>query len=104
MDRAAAQDKSMRNGSRVSWIEGWETTEVGSAYLFEKPQSRVRKMPRFPDSIDCISNDYNYCNSSIYSTNRDCSELSNNDNSTYYTNNSYYKPKRADNNQYNNNT
>jgi len=51
------------------WSEGWETANVGGAYLFEKPQSRARRIPRFSDIIgdnnnsaydaDCDSSAYN---------------------------------------------
>jgi hypothetical protein len=35
----------------------WRTANVGSAYLFEKPRSGVRKIPRFSD----IADDNDYC-------------------------------------------
>jgi hypothetical protein len=48
---------------------------MGSASLFEKPRSRVRKMPRFLGSLDRTSDDDYYCddhayyNSNVYHTN-----------------------------------
>ena len=40
--------------------------EVGSAYLFRKPQSKVRKMPRFSGSLDCTTSDDYHCDNNAY--------------------------------------
>jgi hypothetical protein len=52
--------------------------EVGGAYLFEKPRSGVRKMPRFPDSTDATTDDVS------------C------DSGAYYSDDAHRKPKKAD--------
>jgi hypothetical protein len=46
--------------------------EVGSVYLFEKPQSKVRKMLRFLGSLDYTSNDDNDCNNNAYCDSSTC--------------------------------
>src|SRR3984893_13788310 len=77
--------------------------EVGGPRLFEKLQSRVRKMPRSLDPTDHISNDDNCCDSGTYSANGDCSGLSDNDDSAYYTDDACWRLTRADADQYDSN-
>ena len=56
-------------------------------------------MPRSLDPTDHTSDDDDCCDSGAYSTNGDCSGLSNNDNSTYYTNDACCRLTRADTDQ-----
>jgi hypothetical protein len=46
--------------------------EVGDAYLFEKPQSRVGKMTRFSGSLDYTSSDDYYCDNNAYCDSGTC--------------------------------
>ena len=46
--------------------------EVGGAYLFKKPQSRVGKMPRFSGSLDCTTSDDHYYNNNAYCNSSTC--------------------------------
>jgi hypothetical protein len=59
-DRVAGDYPYNRFGSKGSILE------VGGAYLFGKPQSRVRKMPRFSGSLDCTTSDDYYCDNNAY--------------------------------------
>ena len=45
---------------------------MGSANLFEKPRSRVGKMPRFSGSLDCTSDDDYYCDNNAYCDSGTC--------------------------------
>ena len=65
-EKAIAQGRRFSRQNRVagdySHNDFWgreSALEVGGAYLFEKPQSGVRKMPRFPDPTNHTSNDNN---------------------------------------------
>ena len=40
--------------------------EVGSAYLFRKPQSGVEKMLRFSSSLDYTTSDNHHCDNNAY--------------------------------------
>ena len=73
--------------------------KVGSPGLFEKPQSGVRKMPRFldhTDPMDYTSDDYGRCDSGAYSVNGNCPGLGDDDDSAYHTNDAPPEPKKAD--------
>jgi hypothetical protein len=62
---------------------GWETTDlktakVGGAYLFKKPRSGARKIPRFSDIADsndhcdndaCYNSSASYANETCYQPN-----------------------------------
>src|SRR6202022_934979 len=47
----------------------WKTTKVGSAYLFEKPQSGGRKMPRLSDITDDDDAELKLCPTSKHTPN-----------------------------------
>ena len=65
-DRVANDYPYNRFGSKGSILE------VGSAYLFGKPQSGVRKMLRFLGSLDCTTSDDYYCNDNAYYNSGTC--------------------------------
>jgi len=87
--RFSKQKRVASNYSHNGFKGKGSILEVGSTYLFEKPRSRVRKIPRFSDITD--SNDD--CNSSAYNAVRSQSQPGNNDDSAYYTDDSRDKPK-----------
>src|SRR3981081_568410 len=47
----------------------WKTTKVGSAYLFEKPQSGARKIPRLSDITDDDDAELKLCPTSNHTPN-----------------------------------
>ena len=78
--------------------------EVGSAYLFETPQSGVRRMPRLLDPMDhTIDDDDNgdgdvHYDSGVHYTNDAFQKLKKDDDSAYYssdTNDIRYKPNTS---------
>jgi hypothetical protein len=62
--RFSRQDKVADDLLYDSFRSKGSILKVSNAYLFEKPQSRVKKMPRFLGSLDCISNNNAYYSSS----------------------------------------
>ena len=62
-DRVASDYPYNRFGSKGSILE------VGSAYLFKKPQSKARNIPRF---LDITSSDNYYCNNNAYYNSSTC--------------------------------
>jgi hypothetical protein len=62
--------------------------EVDGAYLFEAPQSGVKKIPRFPDATDATSND-NHCDNDAR-----C------DSGAHYTDDAHQNPKNNEDNRY----
>jgi hypothetical protein len=75
--------------------KGLGITKVGSASLFEKPQSGAREIPRLSDIIDDNDNcvyDAN-CDSSACNVMKNQCQLNGDANSAYCTNNACYKPK-----------
>jgi hypothetical protein len=90
-----AQGKSIRSDSRTSWTEGWETAEVGSACLFEKPRSGARKMPRLSDITD-DDDDHAYnadCDSGARNAMKNRCQPDSDDDSAYYTDDGRSEPK-----------
>ena len=72
---------------------------MGSAYLFEKPRSGAKNIPRFSDitsSDNHYCNDNANCDSSAYNTMKNQCQLdSNNDSGAGYTNNNRYKLNKS---------
>ena len=111
-DRVAGDYPHNGFGSKGSILE------VGGAYLFGKPQSRVGKMPRFSGSLDCTTSDNHYCDDNAYYNSSTCYldyidnvqhqlRIDNNsqcDSSVYHISDSCQKPKVGKNGRYGPNT
>jgi hypothetical protein len=88
MDKGAAQGRRFGKQDKVAGNyphDGFggkgSILEVGGAYLFEKPQSRIRRILRFPDVTK--DDDGNCDNDAL------C------DSGTYNTDNAYCKPNNS---------
>ena len=67
--RFSKQDKVASNYPYNRFRSKGLILEVGGAYLFGKPQSKIRKMLRFSGSLDyTTSNDYYYNNNAYYNS------------------------------------
>ena len=79
--RFDGQNRVAGDYSHDDFWGGESIPEVGGAYLFETPRSGVRKMPKFPDSIDRTSDDDDHYDSGAYKPKN--------------TNNARYKPNTS---------
>jgi hypothetical protein len=70
--RFSRQDKVAGDYPHDGFGSKGSILEVGGAYLFEKPRSRVEKMLRFSGSLDCTSNDDDDCDDNAYCNSGTC--------------------------------
>ena len=70
--RFSRQDKVASNYPYNRFESKGSILKVGSAYLFGKPQSKVRKMLRFSSSLNCTTSDNYYYNNNDYYDSSTC--------------------------------